>query len=166
MRIYFDTEFTHLEGPNPGDLISAGFVAEDGREWYIEISGFDQAICSEFVIKTVQPLLAHDPSEEIAVDQFSSHLVEWLTSFNEDVELVADYAGDTDLLKRYCMAEFDGLPHRLWFSVWEPDQTLAVRTALMETELRFWFANPGKQHHALYDARRLRMLVEKEREML
>lgn len=33
MRIYYDTEFTNLDGNADWDLISAGFVAEDGQEW-------------------------------------------------------------------------------------------------------------------------------------
>ena len=42
MIVYFDTEFTDLtDAFGPIKLISAGFVAEDGRELYFDPVSFD-----------------------------------------------------------------------------------------------------------------------------
>ena len=57
MRIYYDTEFTSLDANAAWDMISAGFVAETGLEWYVEITDYLQEDCSPFVVEMVLPLL-------------------------------------------------------------------------------------------------------------
>ena len=44
-KVFFDTEFTGLQQDT--DLISIGFVAEDGEELYIELNGDKMSILAE-----------------------------------------------------------------------------------------------------------------------
>lgn len=160
MRIYFDTEFTHLEGNAERELISAGFVAEDGREWYAEISDFNRTLCSPFVVSTVLPLLEGKAETTLPVEAFGSRLCTWLGSFGENVELIADHSADWELLSRYISGHLATLRHRTLNTIWQPPSDEPQRIKILEAELRFWFANPRKQHHALFDARRLKAVVQ------
>lgn len=160
MKIYFDTEFTHLDGHAERELISAGFAAEDGREWYAEISDFNRALCSPFVVSTVLPLLEGTPETVLTAELFGPRLSQWLDSFGEDIELIADHAADWDLLTQYLSAHLATLRCKMLSTVWQPPNDKPQRIKMLEAELRFWFANPRKQHHALFDARRLKLVIE------
>ncbi|MBL8405806.1 MAG: hypothetical protein JNL16_14775 [Dechloromonas sp.] len=162
MRIYFDTEFTHLEGNAERELISAGFISEGGQEWYAEISDFNRALCSPFVVSAVLPLLEGNAETTLPINMFGRRLSAWLNSFGEDVELIADHSADWDLLTKSISAHLAALPFRILNKVWEPPNDEPLRIKILEAELRFWFANPRKKHHALFDARRLKVVVEQE----
>lgn len=118
MRIYFDTEFTHLEGDTERELISAGFVAENGREWYAEISDFNRSLCSPFVVSTVLPLLDGKAETTLAGEIFGARLSAWFESFRQDIELIADHSVDWALLERYVSAYLVARPYRIQISVW------------------------------------------------
>ena len=136
MRIYFDTEFTHLEGNAKRELISAGFVSEDGREWYAEISDFNRALCSVFVVSTVLPLLEGKAETTIAVAMFGPRLSAWLTSFGEDVELIADHSADWELVVRYTSEHLAAQPYQIQSTVWQPPNDESQRIKILEAELR------------------------------
>ena len=77
-----DTEF--IERPCTIDLISAGLVAEDGREFYAESSEVDWSKASVWTLETVRPQLDGSgmPREEIgyAVRRFiddDAHPIFW-----------------------------------------------------------------------------------------
>lgn len=161
MKIYFDTEFTHLEGNAERELISAGFVSEDGREWYAEISNFNRSLCSPFVVSTVLPLLEGNTETALPADMFGYRLSTWLDSFGEDVELIADHSADWELLAKYLSAHLTK-QGRIHSTVWQAPNDESLRIKILEAELRFWFANPRKQHHALFDARRLKLVIEQQ----
>ena len=54
MLIFLDTEFTDFVDC---DCIAIGLVAEDGREFYAELTDYRQEACSDCVRETVLPLL-------------------------------------------------------------------------------------------------------------
>lgn len=56
MHVFFDTEFTSPS--TESKLISVGFVAQDGRDFYAELSeGCSPEECSEFVRQEAPPHL-------------------------------------------------------------------------------------------------------------
>jgi hypothetical protein len=82
MKYWIDTEF--IERPCTIDLISAGLVAEDGREFYAESSEVDWSKASVWTLETVRPQLDGSgmPLEEIgyAVRRFiddDAHPIFW-----------------------------------------------------------------------------------------
>lgn len=164
MRIYFDTEFTSLDGNFDWDLISAGFVTATGIEWYVEILDFNQDECSEFVLETVLPLLGQGDvvPEKMAGDHFGWRLAQWLQQFNEPIELVADAACDWSLVNGYAYLDFRALPFKVRGELWLPSERKSIKADLLEIETRFWQENPGMQHHALFDARRLKRIAERQ----
>lgn len=164
MRIYYDTEFTSLDGNVDWDLISAGFVTETGDEWYVEIKDFNREECSDFVVETVLPLLGKGDRapERMGSQHFAWRLCHWLSGFGQDIELVSDHVCDWHLVNGYCYTEFREQPFKVQGQIWVPSERASIKIDLLETELRFWHQHAGMQHHALYDARRLKLIAERQ----
>lgn len=92
IKIFFDTEFSHLQGPldpEPAVLISIGCVAEDDQTFYAESSSFEVEHCSEFVVETVLPLLEGDQFS-MPYAMIAKQLKNWIESFKNDVSLYSD----------------------------------------------------------------------------
>lgn len=78
MKIYFDTEFTSLDSIIDYKLISAGFVAENGQEFYFEMmEHYDFDECSYFVQESV---LLHLDNEKHGMTESEARirLKQWL----------------------------------------------------------------------------------------
>lgn len=59
MRCFLDTEFSSMDRPA---LISIALVADDGREFYAEVTdSWTLEDCSDFVISNVLPHLLRSP---------------------------------------------------------------------------------------------------------
>lgn len=167
MRIFYDTEFTSLDGNVDWELISAGFVIESGEELYIEITDFPIENCSDFVHETVLPLLGQGGIEPIRLpgDDFSGFLCQWLQKFNQPIELISDAACDWHLVNGYCYSDFKTMPNKISGELWMPSESPITAIRLAAHEERFWSRNPGMQHHAMFDARRLKLLAEMQRDI-
>lgn len=151
MRIFFDTEFTSLGVTNP-DLISAGLLTEDGQhELYLEFRDFTREKCSQFVRETVLPLLDAPAEHRLPLIDFGNRLAAWLDAFNEPIDLVSDSEIDGRLISAALADHLANLQVRTVVVGVESREAL-------EVEYRYWQNNPGKQHHALYDARCLRLM--------
>jgi len=88
MRLFLDCEFSQLSAA--AKLISLALVAEDGREFYVELlDAWKVEYCSEFVIRIVLPQLwagAH----ALPVIEARKALLDFLTSFDEVLEIITD----------------------------------------------------------------------------
>lgn len=62
MNVYFDTEFTGLEGSDP-DLISIGMISEDGHKFYAEFTDYDEKRINPWVVDNVLAYL-RDPNTD------------------------------------------------------------------------------------------------------
>ena len=169
MRIYYDTEFTTLDPNVDADMISIGLVAENGAEFYAEITDFCAEDCSEFVKTIVLPLLGKGdrPPKRMAGGMLGLALAEWLAQFaGEPIEFISDSTCDWWLLLAYAKADLNAQSIDFTGSVWLPSDSVLAAVPVLETELRYWHANPKMKHHALYDARRLKLIAERQRELL
>jgi len=105
MKIFFDMEFTGLHKDTT--LISIGCVAENGREFYAELTDFDEDQCDDWIKENVIANLLMHSNYEIEKntvtddgilgdkDFVKDKLTEWLESFDEQVEMWSDvYAYD------------------------------------------------------------------------
>jgi hypothetical protein len=167
MRIYYDTEFTSLDGNVDWDMISAGFISETGEEWYVEITNFLREDCSPFVVETVLPLLGMGDTapERMASTHFAWRFCNWLETFKEPIQLVSDHSVDWHIIQGYCYAEFAAFPVKVQGQVWIRSDKPSIQRALVNVEKEFWEKNPGMIHHALYDARRLALNALIQRDM-
>ncbi|MBU1364164.1 MAG: hypothetical protein KKE51_10120 [Gammaproteobacteria bacterium] len=166
MKIYYDTEFSSLDGNVDWDLISAGFVTESGEEWYVEITDFLHEDCSQFVVETVIPLLGKGNKipERMAGIHFAWRFCNWLERFKEPIQLVSDHSVDWHIIHGYCYAEFSTFPAKIQGLVWIRSDQIEIQRALVDAENAFWEQHPGMIHHALYDARRLKLIADTQRE--
>jgi hypothetical protein len=167
--LFIDTEFTDFINT---DLISLGAITEDGsKEFYFELTDFNQKICSEFVRNAILP--------ELDLQKFgmrrheaSARFYQWLEELGDEYVICPDYMADwdcaIDLLDNetpsniatsplmyfshinkliYDEAEKLNHPDLKWFF----EQAKSERTKAF---LNYFEKNPfPKQHHALADAK-------------
>lgn len=88
MKLYLDCEFTQLS--SEAKLISLALVAENGREFYVELMDtWDTQDCSDFVIEIVLPQLWHG-SYAMPILAARDVLLVFLKGFSETLEIVTD----------------------------------------------------------------------------
>lgn len=88
MRLFLDCEFTLLS--SAAKLISLALVAEDGREFYVELlDAWREEDCSDFVKEIVLPQL-WGGSYSLPTAGARLSLLRFLTSFKNEVEIVTD----------------------------------------------------------------------------
>ncbi|WP_350648573.1 hypothetical protein [Pseudomonas sp. HY13-MNA-CIBAN-0226] len=88
MRLFLDCEFTQLSAA--AKLISLALVAEDGREFYVELlDTWREEDCSKFVVGIVLPQL-WGGNYSLPMVEARMSLLEFLTSFSNEVEIVTD----------------------------------------------------------------------------
>lgn len=88
MRAFLDSEFTKLSAA--AKLISLALVAEDGREFYVELlDAWKEEDCSDFVKEIVLPQL-WGGSYVRPTTEARSALLDFLASFDEVLEIVTD----------------------------------------------------------------------------
>lgn len=71
-------------------------------------------------------------------------------------------------MREYAQAELSTYPRKVRGEKWVPSADKAIKAALAAAETDFWKqpGNAGMIHHALYDARRLKLLSETQRRLL
>jgi len=155
MRIYFDTEFTQFRD---GQLLSAGFVADDDRFLYVEIDEpVRRVAASDFCRQHVLPQFGVYPLAAVRTEaEAGRRIAEWLLGFGRRVVLSYDYKLDWVFLEATIQAA------ALWSSVatvveahnvaYEASQESALAAQESYLDRASW---PGR-HHALVDAHGLR----------
>lgn len=161
MKIYIDTEFTDLIGIVCDiKLISAGFVAETGEEFYFELKDhYEEGECSSFVCEVVLPELDHQ-KYGMTVSNACSQMKTWIESFKDQVELCTDAPGyDWGFLYDF----FES--NNCWPTNLIRKPVNVNNHAIQQgIENYFEFQPMAIRHHALWDARALASAV-KEYEM-
>lgn len=144
MKIFLDTEYTDF-GVNR-QLISIGMVADSGEEFYMELP-FDRALCNEFVIDNILPLLHKEPlTEPYAEGNLRNTLLKWFSIVkrrNEMIEVCTDSQSDWDLLIK-----------ALEYNVPKDIIHINIEEKLVYNRMfEFWEETKLPEHHALYDAK-------------
>lgn len=148
MFLFLDTEFTGFHQP---ELISIGLVSECGRhEFYAERNDFDLAKCNDFVRSTVLPKL--EKAEAMDQAKLTDTLLAWLD------RLRALDAGEMVLVLYDFNTDFELLAHALGgvLPVWLEGTNVANEVNSI-TWARDDLEGAANAHHALHDARELRV---------
>ena len=134
-------------------LISAGFVAEDGQEFYFELpNNYIETDCSYFVSENVLPFLQNTAGVALDCLDAVMKLKEWVESFDVQVTFLTDAPTFDWLLLNKLFYKFgDSFPKNL------SHNPLNVRSLRVETFIEKYFEdNKGAiRHHAMWDARAL-----------
>jgi len=150
MRCYLDTEFSSMDRPA---LISIALVADDGREFYAEVTdNWTLEDCNDFVVNNVLPHLLRSRDVSMSRAQLREVLPGWLASLGEPVTVIYDLRADWRLLSGL----FDDLPNQHGVHgrrlTWKDS---AIEESF-ERQLDAWAATHGPRHNALVDARGFR----------
>ncbi|MBX6690027.1 3'-5' exoribonuclease [Pseudomonas sp. USTB-Z] len=88
MRLFLDCEFTELS--QQAKLISLALVAEDGREFYVEVvDAWREEDCSDFVKEIVLPQL-WGGEYAMPIIEARAALLRFLEIYDEQLEIVTD----------------------------------------------------------------------------
>ena len=180
MKVYFDTEFTGLQKDT--DLISIGFVSENGKTFYAEFTDYDESKCDDWIQKNVidnlilknHMYVSNERDLRIIADKnhVKDVLIGWFKSFGEDIQLVSDVCHyDMVLLIDLFGTAFD-LPSNVSASCYDINQDIARYYKISQKEAFdksreeiLWSkykedAVRGDKHNALYDAKVIRELYQ------
>jgi hypothetical protein len=157
MRIYLDTEFTDLIGIVCDiKLISAGFVGEDGSEFYAELTGhYEAGEYSTFVHEAVLPNLNAE-KYGMCVKEFLLRLKVWIQDFKDPVVLYSDAVGYDYGLLLDLWIKYDMFPTNL---VRKPVSANSHEVQ-QGIENYFQYQPLAIRHQALWDARALAFAVK------
>jgi 3'-5' exoribonuclease Rv2179c-like domain len=157
MIIFFDSEFTEL-GIDP-KLISIGFISENGKEFYAELTDtYEMTDCSDFAREAVLPQLDGGYCR-MTLGECASKFIAWLEtefSHEEPLELATDsrafdWVWIEELL---CVANAQpaNLKNRPMILQFD-----AIRGARYLNAVERTYANGLRRHHALDDAKAHRL---------
>ena len=151
MKVFFDTEFTSFGLNSDMKLISAGFVAENGEEFYFElINHYEECECSSFVHEAVLPHL-NSKKHGMYEAEVRLRFKHWIDSLNETIELCSDAIGYDWGLVIELIDQHDGWPKKL------SRKPISANSHETQQGFELYFeSNPEAiRHHALWDARAL-----------
>jgi hypothetical protein len=158
MKVWLGCEFTSIEEP---ELLSVGLISEDGRECYVEL--LDEGLkrrSSEFVHQQVLPLFGRIP-ESRAVDgqDMCRRLERFLLAMGGEVELLYDHKTDRDLVLRALerAQHWRDIERQLSWRNVSIETCSDQATDAMDAVFRAAELIGLGRHHALVDARALRM---------
>ena len=167
VHVFLDTEFTYLA--ETASLISIGLITADGdRSFYAELSDtYIQEECSDFVLQEVLTLLDAKPIVDpvnykhiyarMGLAETSQHLNSWFAALIDPVQVWSDAPNHG---WRYIQQIFsaNGLPYNLLAT---PNAILGEDTSAnaryLNTVEREYSLNILKRHHALHDAKAMRL---------
>jgi hypothetical protein len=150
MRVFLDTEFTDFSNPR---LLSVGLVAEDGREYYCEISdGWQMEHCNPFVVEVVLPLLDRNPATIFVRDEAGAGIIAWLRTIAPSVTVIYDTDTDWRLLSVLLWPHPNDGVNILEERLSWPGFAMAQRSEDLLEEI---LDKDPRRHHALVDARAL-----------
>lgn len=148
MLIFLDTEFTDFIDC---DLISIGMVSEDGKyELYEERSDFCTAWCNQFVRAAVLPQLGK-AAPALDREHLKARLFMWFAALPPSVTLACDSFTDWELL----LDALDGSPPPNLSGRYDLTGHLTLHA--FHNAVTHYHKNVGPWHHALHDARAIRL---------
>lgn len=183
MRVYFDTEFTGLHKDTT--LISIGLIAENGKEFYAELTDFDESQCDKWIEENVLKNLILSGNDEFAdrlgekenatvvlgnKHDVMTELSEWFSQF-DNVQPVSDVCHyDMVLLIDLFGGAFD-LPKNVSAVCHDINQDIANHYKISEIDafdksreeiVREICGKEieGDKHNSLYDAKVIKAIYE------
>lgn len=119
-------------------------MAEDGREFYVEVADFDRHQCSDFVKAQVLSQIGHRPACMVAHQALPAALHTWLDPYALlHPEVCYDFLRDWQLMRKAMACRVPSwLTYRNVWSAVDPDR-----------KGQFWRDSGLTPHHALHDAR-------------
>ncbi|WP_081926185.1 3'-5' exoribonuclease domain-containing protein [Massilia sp. LC238] len=141
--LFLDTEFTDFNDPK---LISVGIAGLGGEEFYAEVE-YSIEECSEFVRKTVLPLLTQERKHSL--EELRLALLSWIEQVRSSGPILICFDSEYD--RRMLEQIFE--------TKMPPSTVLRCLGASHVNKLKMYewhVKHKQAEHHALYDARALK----------
>jgi DNA polymerase III epsilon subunit-like protein len=158
MKIFFDTEFTGLHQHT--SLISIGFVTEDNRSFYAELSDYKKSQLTDWHRANVITYLKSGKTNAQGQDWYvhgtrrsvTKHLTAWFSQFDA-VELWADVLAYDWVLFCELFGGAFGIPKNIHYQPFDVATLLKLIGENPDVN-REQYANlpDGEKHNALWDA--------------
>ena len=180
MKIFFDTEFTGLHKDTT--LISVGLVSEDNRQFYAELTDYNEHQCDEWIIENVIHHLYRENREKRESTYIPNYhvgskyevakmLENWFAQF-DSVELISDVCHYDMVLLIDLFDHALLLPENVCAACYDINQDIArkynlsMQDAFDKSREDILYENyketkiPGDKHNSLYDAKVIRELYQ------
>jgi hypothetical protein len=158
LDVFFDAEFSGLpDNKNQPYLISVGCVAQDGSEFYAELSNtYHEGLCSAWVLLNVLPLLQGGECR-MAEAELAVRLKDWIEGLTDKEVIFRSDCPRIDYPFLEQLFSFFGcwpknLHRRCGVISFENDNLQKRFDAALN---EYWREHSARRHHALVDARSL-----------
>lgn len=141
--VFVDTEFTSFKAPK---LISIGLVTLAKEEFYAEVE-YDLGACSDFVRKTVVPLLSE--AEKCSLVELKVKLSRWIEEIKNPGPVLLHYDSEYDRMMLESIFKND-FPSGVFL------QYLGISYINKIKQYEYHVKTKQVEHHALHDSRALR----------
>lgn len=172
LRIFFDTEFTGLHQKTT--LVSIGCVAEDGRQFYAELTDYDALQVDDWLRDNVLAHLALDKDEGFYAEETCRSLTGtrkvvalalrlWLASFGETIEMWSDCLAYDWVLFCELFGGALNVPKCVYYIPFDICTMLKIKDIDPDVN-REEFAgmtDKGRKHNALWDAQVIRACYQR-----
>lgn len=173
-KIFFDTEFTGLHQNTT--LISIGFISDDGKKFYAELTDYDTTQVDNWLFENVikNLLFSKFPNDGIVISNDMSdyqlksnsnsvkeHLSKWLSQF-EEIEIWSDCLSYDWVLFNEIFGHAFNIPKNVYyipfdictlFKIKNIDPDISREKYIEDLEITDKFFKKGeKKHNALWDA--------------
>ena len=154
MKVFLKIANTSYSEGSDG-VISIGLTTENGHEFYAELTdAHEPSMCSTFVIENVLPQL-QGGSCCMSVGELSYKLKCWFEDIDsQELRLISDYPSITEFPFIQGLFEKVGWPCNLSKKCDSLSRIIGRPHEKFDQAVEnFWLLNPGRQHHALEEAR-------------
>lgn len=175
MRVFFDTEFTGLHQGTT--LISVGFVAETGEEFYAEFTDYEESQVDEWLkTNVISNLFIHETRgiyNRVVDGQtlirgtsgyIASMLDVWLQKYNE-VEIWSDCLSYDWVLFNQLWGHAFNIPKNVYYIPFDICTLMKIKGVDPDVNREEFSGITGKKHNALHDAKVIKACYDKLMQM-
>lgn len=157
-KVFFDTEFTGLQQDT--DLISIGFVAEDGEELYIELNDFREEKLDDWLRENVIANLEYPKELKLSKAEAASVISNWLGKY-EKVEIWSDCLAYDWVLFNNLFGHAFNIPKNIYYIPFDICMLMKVKGVDPDINREEYAGIEGKKHNSLHDAKAIKACYEK-----
>jgi len=172
IKLFFDTEFTGLHKNTT--LISIGIIADNGEEFYAELTDYDESQTDEWLKKNViDNLLLSEPYHyshilgetyvKCTMKELKSYLIKWIQAFDDEVEMWSDCLAYDWVLFNDIFGHAFNIPKNVYYIPFDICTLFKIKGIDPDTD-REKFAGLDEdaiKHNALWDAMVIRGCYKK-----
>jgi len=163
MKLFFDTEFTGLHQNTT--LISIGIVAEDGREFYAELTDYDKSQIDDWIERNVISNLFR--KQAVSTEWLRTDIERFIEPYDK-VEMWSDCLAYDWVLFNNIWSHAFKLPKKIYYIPFDICTLMKLKSVdpdvnREEFSDKLW--GDERKHNALHDAKVIKACYEKLSEM-